>query len=152
MAMTYGRVYVARVAFGAKDQHTVRAFLEAESYPGTSLIIAYAHCIAHGYDLSLGGEQQRLAVESGYWPLYRFDPRRMAQGLNPLQLDSGEPKVPLVDYIYNETRYRMLKKLSPERAKELLERAQEETQRHFALHQKLARLEMSHPIPVDSEK
>ena len=152
MAMTYGRVYVARVAFGARDQQTVRAFLEAESYPGTSLIIAYSHCIAHGYDLALGGEQQRLAVESGYWPLYRFDPRRATQGLNPLQLDSGDPKVPLVDYIYNETRYRMLKKLFPKRAKELLEMAQEETRGHFALYQKLAHLEMGAPPPKGSEK
>jgi pyruvate-ferredoxin/flavodoxin oxidoreductase len=92
MAMTYGTVYVARIAFGARDQQTVKAFLEAESYPGTSLIIAYSPCIAHGYDLALGGQQQKLAVESGYWPLYRFDPRRSDQGLNPLQLDSAADK------------------------------------------------------------
>ena len=75
MAMTYGHVYVAKVAFGAKDQQTVKAFAEAESYPGTSLIIAYSHCIAHGYDMARGPEQQKLAVDSGHWPLYRFDPR-----------------------------------------------------------------------------
>jgi pyruvate-ferredoxin/flavodoxin oxidoreductase len=140
MAMTYGTVYVARVAFGAKDQQTVKAFLEAESYPGTSLIISYAHCIAHGYDLAYGGKQQKLAVDSGYWPLYRFDPRRTGQGLNPLQLDSDPPKVPLSDYIYNETRYRMLQKIDPERAKVLLGKANEWVRRQFALYEQLSHL------------
>jgi pyruvate-ferredoxin/flavodoxin oxidoreductase len=143
MAMTYGTVYVARIAFGAKDQQTVKAFLEAESYPGTSLIIAYAHCIAHGYDLALGGKQQKLAVDSGYWPLYRFDPRRTAQGLNPLQLDSGAPTVPLPDYVYNETRYRMLQKLDPERAKILLAGAEKSVKQHIALYEQLSKLQMA---------
>ena len=93
MAMSYGHVYVARVAFGAKDAQTVQAFLEAEAYPGPSLIIAYSHCIAHGYDLAHGCEQQKLAVDSGVWPLYRFDPRRVAAGRPPLQLDSAAPKI-----------------------------------------------------------
>jgi pyruvate-ferredoxin/flavodoxin oxidoreductase len=143
MAMTYGTAYVARIAFGAKDQQTVKAFLEAESYPGTSLIIAYAHCIAHGYDLALGGKQQKLAVDSGYWPLYRFDPRRTAQGLNPLQLDSGAPTVPLPDYVYNETRYRMLQKLDPERAKILLAGADKSVKQHIALYEQLSKLQMA---------
>ncbi len=88
IAMSYGNVYVARVAFGAKDAQTVKAFLEAEAYPGPSLIIAYSHCIAHGYDMAFGTEQQKLAVDSGVWPLYRFDPRRIEAGQPPLQLDS----------------------------------------------------------------
>ncbi len=92
IAMAYGNVYVAHVAFGAKDAQTVKAFLEADAYDGPSLIIAFSHCIAHGYDLEKGLDQQKLAVDSGYWPLYRFDPRRTAQGENPLQLDSGAPK------------------------------------------------------------
>ncbi|NIN68339.1 MAG: hypothetical protein GTO63_27260 [Anaerolineae bacterium] len=143
MAATYGSVYVAQVAFGARDQHTVKTFLEAESYSGTSLIIAYAHCIAHGYDLAYGVRQQKLAVDSGYWPLYRFDPRRIAQGLNPFQLDSGPPKAPLADYIYNETRYRMLRNLDPERARTLLARAQEQVRRRFTLYEQLSRFKMA---------
>ncbi|TKB24577.1 pyruvate:ferredoxin (flavodoxin) oxidoreductase [Desulfopila sp. IMCC35006] len=140
MAMSYENVYVARVAFGANDQHTVKAFLEAESYPGTSLIIAYSPCIAHGYDLAYGGKQQKLAVDSGYWPIYRFDPRRTDQNLNPFQLDSGAPKVPLADYMYNESRFRMLQKLDPERASALLAKAQKEAKRHFALYEQLSQL------------
>ncbi len=140
MAMTYGHVYVAKVAFGAKDQQTVKAFAEAESYPGTSLIIAYSHCIAHGYDMADGPEQQKLAVDSGHWPLYRFDPRLRAQGKNPLQLDSGAPKADLADYIYNETRYRMLRDADPERAKGLLECAQAGVKSQWNLYEQLAKL------------
>ena len=91
--MAYGHVYVAQVAFGAKDTQTVKAFIEADAYPGPSLIIAYSPCIAHGYDLVHGLDQQKLAVDSGYWPLYRFDPRRAASGERPLVLDSGAPKI-----------------------------------------------------------
>ncbi len=142
MAMAYGDVYVARVAFGANDRHTVKAFVEAESYPGTSLIIAYSHCIAHGYDLRYGCEHQKKAVESGYWPLYRFDPRRRERGENPLQLDSAPPKIPLEEYIYTETRYRMLQQMDPERAKALLQAAQEEVRRHYGLYEQLAHLKV----------
>jgi pyruvate-ferredoxin/flavodoxin oxidoreductase len=140
MAMTYGRVYVAAVAIGANDQQTVKAFIEAESFPGPSLIIAYAHCIAHGYDLAYGGKHQKLAVDSGYWPLYRFDPRRTAQNLNPLQLDSGPPKTSLEEYIYTETRYRMLQTFDPERAAALLAGAKEAVERRFRLYEQLSRL------------
>ena len=108
IAMSYGSIYVAQVAMGASDAQTVRAFLEAEAYPGPSLIIAYSHCIAHGIDMSKGMNQQKLAVDSGAWPLYRFNPLVAAQGQNPLTLDSKAPKIPLKDYIYNETRYSSL--------------------------------------------
>jgi pyruvate-ferredoxin/flavodoxin oxidoreductase len=110
---------------GASDIHTLEAIREAESYDGPSLVIAYSHCIAHGIDMAKGMQQQKLAVESGHWPLYRFDPRRAAEGKHPLQLDSKEPSRPLSDYIYNEGRYRQLTQSDPETATLLLERAQE---------------------------
>jgi pyruvate-ferredoxin/flavodoxin oxidoreductase len=140
IAMTYGAPYVARVASGAKDAHTVKALAEADAYPGTSLVIAYSHCIAHGYDLSRGNEQQKLAVACGHWPLYRFDPRREAAGENPLQLDSGAPDVPLADYIYNETRFTMLQRMDKERAAELLKDAEAVVKRRVGLYDQLARL------------
>ncbi len=145
IAMSYGSVYVARVAFGARDTQTLKAFVEAESYPGTSLIIAYSHCIAQGYDLAYGVRQQKLAVDSGHWPLYRYDPRRRAAGENPLQLESQAPKIPLADYIYNETRYRMLQKLDRERAQGLLRAAEEEVRTRFHLYEQLAKLPGSGP-------
>ncbi len=126
MAMAYGNVYVAQVAFGAQDMQTVKAFLEAEAYDGPSIIIAYSHCIAHGYDLIHGLEQQKLAVQSAYWPLFRFNPRLAEEGKNPLQLDSKGPAVPLEKYAYNETRYTMLVRSDPDAAKNLLEEAQED--------------------------
>ena len=140
MAMTYGSVYVGRIAFGASDSHTVKVFQEAESYSGTSLIIAYCHCIGQGFDLAYGAAQQKLAVDSGYWPLYRFDPRRIAAGDNPFLLDSGSPKISLKEYIYKETRYRMLQKIDPERAKMLLHLAQTTVDRRYDLYNQLAGL------------
>jgi pyruvate-ferredoxin/flavodoxin oxidoreductase len=145
MAMSYGHVYVARVAFGARDQQTVRAFMEADSYPGTSLIIAYSHCIAHGYDLANGCEQQKLAVEAGVWPLYRFDPRRIAQGQPPLILDVQPTGAPVSDFTKNETRFRMVEKLDPKRFQQLMARAQMEATQRFAVYQHLAGL----TIPKD---
>ncbi|HSF23036.1 MAG TPA: 4Fe-4S dicluster domain-containing protein, partial [Blastocatellia bacterium] len=124
-AMRYGNVYVAQVAMGADDTQTLKTFREAEAYPGPSLIIAYSHCIAHGIDMSKGMNQQKLAVDSGHWPLYRFDPRRTEQGKNPLQLDCGDPKIPLRDYIYKEGRYRILLNSDPAAAKALLDLAEE---------------------------
>lgn len=124
MAMTYGYAYVAQVAMGANPRQTIQAFREAESYPGASLIIAYSTCIAHGINMTKGMDQETLAVESGYWPLYRYDPRLRERGENPLRLDSREPQVPLKEYAYNENRYRMLAQSDPQRAEELLERAQ----------------------------
>jgi pyruvate-ferredoxin/flavodoxin oxidoreductase len=138
MAMAYGNVYVARIAMGAKDALTLRAFLEAESYAGPSILIAYSHCIAHGYDLAGGLRQQQLAVDSGHWPLYRFDPRRIEQGLAPLQLDSKAPQVPLGDYVRNETRYRMIEQSHPEAFAELLACAQSDAGSRFAHLERLA--------------
>jgi pyruvate-ferredoxin/flavodoxin oxidoreductase len=140
IAMAYGNVYVARVAMGAKDAQTVKAFLEAESYDGPSIIIAYSHCIAHGFDLVKGCDQQKLAVDSGYWPLYRFDPRRVTLGESPLQMDSPGPKVDLGSYVRNETRYRMVEQADPERFKHLLAAAQREVDNRYEAHANLARL------------
>jgi pyruvate-ferredoxin/flavodoxin oxidoreductase len=124
MAMSYGNVYVASVAMGSKDLQTVKAIIEAESYPGPSLIIAYSHCIAHGIDMTKGLEQQALAVDAGYWTLYRFNPQLALEDKNPLVLDSKAPKIPLEEFAYRETRFRMLTKIDPERAKALLAGAQ----------------------------
>ncbi|MBI2898245.1 MAG: pyruvate:ferredoxin (flavodoxin) oxidoreductase [Deltaproteobacteria bacterium] len=143
LAMVYGSVYVARVAFGAKDTQTLRAIREADSYPGASIIIAYSHCIAHGYDMVDGVEQQRKAVESGYWPLFRFDPRRLASGDNPLQLDSAAPKIDLSQYTEAETRYRMIERQDPERYRMLLDAARKEVRTRFAMYEMLAAL----PVP-----
>jgi pyruvate-ferredoxin/flavodoxin oxidoreductase len=155
IAMTYGNVYVARVAFGAKDTQTVRAFLEADSWPGPSLIIAYSHCIAHGYDLAYGAEQQKLAVDSGYWPLYRWDPRRIAVGELPLKLDSGAPKVKLEEYTHNETRYRMVERLDPQRFRHLMQMAQREVSSRFGVYEQLAKLAVTvggDGRPIDEKK
>lgn len=141
MAMSYGYVYVAKVAIGADPSQTVKAFLEAEAYDGPSIIIAYTHCIAHGYNLIKGLDEQKKAVASGHWPLFRYNPDLHSQGKNPLQLDSKEPTLPLADYIYNENRYRMLKKSNPERAQLLLDKAQEITMRHYNLYKYLANSE-----------
>ncbi len=126
IAMSYGSVYVARIAMGGSDMQTIKAFQEAEAHNGPSLIIAYSHCIAHGYDLAHGLDQQKAAVTSGYWPLYRYNPSLVDQGKNPFQLDSRAPTTALKDYIYNETRYTMLVKSNPEEAKKLLALAQED--------------------------
>lgn len=123
LAMSYGNVYVAQIAMGASDTQTIKAFQEAESYNGTSLIIAYCHCIAHGINMTKGMNQQKLAVQSGHWPLYRYDPRLIEQEQNPFHLDANKPTVPLEDYYYSETRYRMLKQSDPEAAAFLLKQA-----------------------------
>jgi len=138
LAISYGNIYVARVAFGANDAQTVRAFLEAEAYTGPSLILAYAHCIAHGYDLKYGLEQQQAAVDSGYWPLYRYNPERSEQNLNPFQLDSRPAKISLDKYIYREGRYRMLTQSHPERAEKLLELAQADVNTRWDAYEQLA--------------
>jgi pyruvate-ferredoxin/flavodoxin oxidoreductase len=129
---------VAKVAMGANDTQTVRAFIEAEAYDGPSLIIAYSHCIAHGINMKRGLDQQRLAVESGYFPLFRFNPDKVKTGENPLKLDSKAPKIPLKEYAYNETRYKMLSKSMPERAGHLLELAQKDVHMRWRLLEKMA--------------
>jgi pyruvate-ferredoxin/flavodoxin oxidoreductase len=143
LAMTYGHVYVACVAFGAKDTQTVRALIEADTYPGPSLVIAYSPCIAHGYDLVHGAEQQKRAVESGYWPLFRYDPRRTAAGLNPLVLDSPPPKIDLPRFLYNEARFRVVEGMNRGRARELLAMATQDVQRRYRLYEQLAGLHLS---------
>jgi pyruvate-ferredoxin/flavodoxin oxidoreductase len=141
MAMTYGNVYVAQVAMGANDAHTVKAFLEAESYDGPSLIIAYSHCIAHGIDMTKGLQQQKLAVDSGHWFLYRYDPRLKAEDKNPLQLDSKPPQIPLQDYVYNENRYRILTQSNPKAAARLLIEAQKAVKERWQRYQQMASLD-----------
>ncbi len=138
MAMTYGTCYVARVSIGANDAQTIKAFREAEAYPGPSLIIAYCHCIAHGYNLTMGLEQQKKAVATGHWQLVRFNPLLLNEGKNPLQLDSKGPSMPLQEYIYNETRYKMLSLSSPETAKMLLNEAQKDVRMRWKLYEYLA--------------
>jgi pyruvate-ferredoxin/flavodoxin oxidoreductase len=146
MAMTYGYIYVAQIAMGADDRQTIRAFLEAESYDGPSLIIAYSTCIAHGINMSLGMDQEKLAVASGHWPLYRYDPRLRAEGKNPLQLDSKPPSVPLRDYIYNENRYRMLAQSDPEGAKKLLDEAQRAVLERWQRYEHMAAMEFGQDV------
>jgi pyruvate-ferredoxin/flavodoxin oxidoreductase len=148
LAMTYGSVYVAKVAFGAKDAQTVRAFLEAESYPGPSLIIAYSPCINHGYDLAFGAEQCKLAMETGYWPLFRYDPRRLAEGKGPMQLDSPPPKVDLASFEYNEVRFRMVENTDKERARELLEAARRDIEARYRAYELLAEAPKNGAKPV----
>jgi pyruvate-ferredoxin/flavodoxin oxidoreductase len=138
MIATYGYAYVAQIAMGANERQTVRALMEAESYDGPSLVIAYSPCIAHGIDMAIGNEQARLAVRSGYWPLYRYDPRLKAEGKNPFQLDSRKPEIPLKDYIYNETRYRMLVQSNPESAARLLTLAQASVDERWRLYEHMA--------------
>ncbi len=144
LAMAYGNVYVARVALGSDDQQTVKAFLEAESYDGPSLIIAYTPCIAHGYDLKDSLEQSKLAVQSAHWPLFRYDPRKADEGKNPLHLDSKAPSIPLEKYIYNETRYTMLAHSDPERAKALLKDAQADVHARWKRYEDMAKAEAGH--------
>ncbi|MGA9116271.1 MAG: pyruvate:ferredoxin (flavodoxin) oxidoreductase [Bacteroidota bacterium] len=138
MAMAYGNVYVAQVAMGYNDQQCVRAFVEAEAYDGPSLIIAYSHCIAHGIDMTRGLMNQKMAVESGHWPVYRYDPRLAAEGKNPLRLDCKAPRIRFEEYAYLETRYKMLTKSDPEGARRLMGLAQEDVERRWRLYEGMA--------------
>ncbi|MGB9586295.1 MAG: thiamine pyrophosphate-dependent enzyme, partial [Anaerolineales bacterium] len=145
MAMSYGYVYIARVAMGANDQQTLTALLEADAYPGPSLVIAYSHCIAHGYDLKYGLEQQKLAVASGAWPLYRYNPLLADEGKNPLILDSKDPSVPIEQYAYNETRYKMLVQTDEQRAEMLIKLAQKDANRRWELYRQMSAMTYSNP-------
>ena len=138
MAMTYGDVYVATVAMGADDTQTVQAFVEAEAYPGPSLIIAYSHCIAHGIDMVKGMSQQRQLVDSGRWTLFRYNPELAASGTQPFLLDSRPPKIRLKDEVYHETRYQLLLHSQPDRAEKLLSEAQDEATRRFKAYEAVA--------------
>jgi pyruvate-ferredoxin/flavodoxin oxidoreductase len=143
MAMTYGNVYVARIALGAKDAHTVKVLQEADAFPGPSIIIAYAHCIAHGYDLVDGIEHQKMAVETGYWPLYRYDPRRIAQGQPAFQLDSGPAKADVHEYMESESRFRVIEQQDPERFNALVDKARKELGARYALYAHLSKMPVS---------
>ena len=138
IAMAYGYVYVAHIAMGFNDQQTLRAIIEAEAYDGPSLIIAYSHCIAHGYDMAKGLEQQKLAVQSGHWPMYRYDPRLAEEGKNPLIIESKEPSIPMSQYAYNETRYKMLTQIDEVRAEDLMKKAQHDAKSRWTLYQQMA--------------
>ena len=151
LANMYGHVYVARVAFGAKMAQTAQAFLEAESYHGPSLIIAYSHCIAHGYDMANGAAQQKMAVDTGVWPLYRFDPRRLVKGEPPLHLDYGPPKGRVADYLRNESRFRQVERADPARYKHFVAESQAQAQRRYAVYQQLAGISVPN-IPVQTEE
>ncbi|MBV2136942.1 MAG: pyruvate:ferredoxin (flavodoxin) oxidoreductase [gamma proteobacterium symbiont of Ctena orbiculata] len=140
MAMAYGNVYVGQVAFGAKDIHTLRIFLEAESYDGPSLIICYSPCIAHGVDLSNNIRQQELAVDSGHWPLFRYDPRRSERGENPLKMDSKEPSIPYRDFAGTETRFSVLERTHPALSERFLRQAQHHIRTRYQLYEQLAKL------------
>jgi pyruvate-ferredoxin/flavodoxin oxidoreductase len=146
-AISYGSVYVARVAMGGNDTHTVKAFLEAEAYEGPSLIIAYSHCIAHGYDMAFGMSQQKAAVLSGYWPLIRYNPALRREGKNPFQLDSKAPSIPLKQYAYQEARYTILARSNPEAARELLALAQEDVHRQWRVYENRAAMPGHAPDP-----
>jgi pyruvate-ferredoxin/flavodoxin oxidoreductase len=153
IAMSYGNIYVASVAMGAKDEHTLKAFVEAESFPGPSLIIAYSHCIAHGIalDTGIGARQQKLAVESGQWLLYRYDPRRAERGENPLQLDSGAAKHKVKDFMLTENRFKMLTKSKPDDAKIFFEKSQADADRRWRFYQFLAARENKPEITAAME-
>jgi len=147
IAMSYGNVYVARVAMGSSDAQTVRAFMEAEAYDGPSIIIAYSHCIAHGINMAHGLQHQKLAVESGQWPLFRYNPDLKKEGKNPFKLDSKPPKVPITEYLYRENRFKMLTKSMPDRAKELAATAQEFVDEQYKHYKYLADMN-----PTQAEK
>ena len=140
MSINSGKAYVARIAMGSSDMQTMKAIVEAERYPGPSIIIAYSHCIAHGYNMKDGLTQQKLAVDSGYWPLFRFDPMKADEGKNPFQLDSKAPKIDLKDYAYNEMRYLMLAKSQPKIAKQLMTQAQKEVYEQWRVYEQLEKV------------
>ena len=138
IAMAYGNVYVAQIAMGSNPKQTIRALSEAESYPGPSLVIAYSHCIAHGIRMSTAMEHQKLATTSGFWPLFRHDPRRESQGLNPFQLDSRRPSRPLADFASKEARFANLRRINPAGAEDLFALAQRDVEEQWGYYEHLA--------------
>jgi pyruvate-ferredoxin/flavodoxin oxidoreductase len=145
--MAYGYVYVARVAMGANDQQTLKAFLEADAYDGPSLIIAYSHCIAHGIDMRHGLDQQKAAVNSGIWPMYRYNPVLADEGKNPLVIDSKEPTISVSEYAYKETRYRMLLQADEARAELLMKEATDDSSKRWELYKSMAAIEYKSKNP-----
>jgi pyruvate-ferredoxin/flavodoxin oxidoreductase len=143
LAMDYENVYVARVAYGGKDTQTLNAFLEAEAHPGPSLIIAFSPCIAHGVDMSFNHRQQDMAVKSGHWPLFRFNPENIARGKPPLKLDSKAPSMPYKDYVQTETRFNMLWHTHPEVAEALVEEEQKFVNHRYNFYKQLSQLDWS---------
>ncbi len=152
MAMSYGNVYVASVAMGAKDDQTLKAFLEAEAYDGPSIIIAYSHCIAHGIDMSAPLKHQKAAVDSGQWLLYRFNPTKLQTGENPFMLESKSPKIPVTEYLNMENRFKMLAKSKPELAKVAFAQAQDDVHERFQQYQYLAERKMNGKADEVGEK
>jgi pyruvate-ferredoxin/flavodoxin oxidoreductase len=152
MAMTYGNVYVASVAMGAKDEHTLKAFLEAEAYEGPSIIIAYSHCIAHGINMTTAMSDQKIAVDSGQWLLYRFNPERAEQGENPLMLDSRTPSKKVKEYLQQQTRFQMLTKSKPEDARRLWQDAQRDTEVRYRFYEYMAQRKFEKPPEKEPEQ
>jgi pyruvate-ferredoxin/flavodoxin oxidoreductase len=152
IAMTYGNIYVAQVAMGGKDEQTLRAFIEAQAYDGPSLIIAYSHCIAHGIEMKTAMQDQKAAVDTGQWLLYRYDPNRAAEGKNPLMLDSRPPQKPVADYLHMENRFRMLELSKPDVAKRLFDQAQQDVENRWAMYQYLANRPFSSDEQDTTEK
>jgi len=142
IAMSYGYIYVAKIALGANQNQAIKAIVEAEAYNGPSLILCYSHCIAHGIDMTTGYGEQKKAVESGHWPLYRYNPELELAGKNPLLLDSKEPSIPLTDFAYGENRFQVLNRTKPEVSKKLLDKAQINLTARFKLLKQLAAREM----------
>ncbi len=145
ISMTYGNIYVAKIAYGANDTQAIKAFIEAEAYDGPSIILAYSHCIAHGINMRTGTDNQKSAVESGHWPLYRFNPDLAKEGKNPLQLDSKDPKITYEDFAYAETRFKMLAKSKPEDSKRLIAKGQDEVSARWRLYRQMAAMDYSKP-------
>ncbi|MCK4960857.1 MAG: pyruvate:ferredoxin (flavodoxin) oxidoreductase, partial [Anaerolineales bacterium] len=142
IAMTYGNIYIAQVAYGANMTHLVKAFREAEAYKGPSLIIAYCHCIAHGIDMTTGTDLHQNAVASGFWPLYRYNPMLVEQGKNPLQLDSKAPTEGIEEFMYKQNRFRSLRQTNPERAKKLLEAIRQDVITRWKFYEQMANLDI----------
>ena len=140
--MSYGGIYVAAIAIGANPNQAVKAFVEAESYDGPSLILSYTHCIAHGYNIGKEGyEMQKKAVASGHWPLYRFDPRLAEQGKNPLQLESKAPTLDFAEFAYGQNRFRSLTKSKPDIAAHLMELAKKDAAKNYSLFEQLSKIQ-----------
>jgi len=142
IAMTYGNIYVAQVAYAANMTQVVRAFKEAEEYNGPSLVIAYAHCINHGIDMEKGTDQQKDAVDSGFWPLFRYDPRLALEGKNPLQLDSKAPTKNIEDFMYKQIRFRALRQADPARAELLLQAIRKDVANRWKFYEQMANLDV----------